>query len=830
MPDHRHLPPSSRVALAWSFTVLVGLAISRPGAAVAGPLPPIDDSDRVVLRHNVHPLARPQLEIGRTKADYAMQRMVLSLALRPGGRQDLERLLANQHDPASPQYHRWLTPREFGARFGLGDQELRRVTGWLVRRGFAVDEVANGRAWINFSGTARQVEEAFATEMHDYKVAGTIRHANAVDPSIPRALSGLVNGVVTLHTFPRHPLHHVHHAARPVTPGRAAPDFSDGFGNNYLAPADFATIYDLNPAYGAGIDGSGQAIAIVARTDIQLADVQSFRSFFGLPANDPLFVHNGLPPGDLGGGEELEADLDTEWSGAVAPHATIELVISASTVTDGVDLSAQYIVDNDLAPVMSTSFGSCEAFMGTTELAFWDGLWSQAASQGITALVSSGDSGASGCDSAGSSFGSGLAVNGLASTPYNVCVGGTEFNDTANPSLYWSATNDPANQGSALSYIPEVAWNESGDVSGGFGLAASGGGESSVYAKPAWQSTPGVPSDGMRDVPDLSLSAAGHDGYLVVQGNGLIPVGGTSASSPSLAGVMALIVQHTSSRQGNANTVFYPMATSQYSSGGIAAFHDITSGDNSVPGVTGYSCGFGYDQATGLGSVDGAVLIANWGSGGCTPPPVPTGVTATASGQTGINLSWNASLGATSYVVYRSATSGGPYNTVGSSASASFFDTGLICNTTYYYVVTAGNGACSSGDSGQAQTATSSCQVTPASFYTTPPCRVFDTRGGTPLSSGATLFQIAGQCGIPAGAKAVSANLTIVLPLAPGFLTVYPGHAQLPLASTLDFSAGQVRANNAVLSLAGDGSGTINVYLGSTANADLLLDVNGYFQ
>jgi hypothetical protein len=271
---------------------------------------------------------------------------------------------------------------------------------------------------------------------------------------------------------------------------------------------------------------------------------------------------------------------------------------------------------------MSTSFGQCESSMGTTENTFYNNLWSQAATQGISAFVSSGDSGAAGCNGGSDTTGSGKAVSGLASTPYNIAVGGSQFNDTASPSTYWNSTN-ASNQSSAKSYIPEIAWNESANVSGGSGLWSSSGGVSTLYAKPSWQVCVGVPADGKRDVPDVALTAAGHDGYLVIQGHtssasGLGAVGGTSAASPSFAGLMALVVQKTGARQGNANTKFYSLANAQYGSGGTVIFHDVTSGNNSVPGVTGFNCGTGYDAVTGVGTVDANSMVNNWNG---TPTP-----------------------------------------------------------------------------------------------------------------------------------------------------------------------------------------------------------------
>ena len=572
----------------------------------------INDADRVTLTGNTNPQARPEFDRGSAPASMQMKSMVLLLSVRPEAQAQLQQLLIEQQNPKSPNYHKWLTPAEFGAKFGPTDQDIADTSNWLKKFGFTVEQVGKGRMWINFSGNVQKVESAFQTNIRQYEVKGEMHHANANDPTIPRALSGLVRGLVSLNDFRKHVNSTVH---------QLPPDFIASNGLNFMGPADFATIYNVNPLYNAtpAIDGTGQTIAIVGRTDINLGDVQFFRSFFGLPANDPVFINNGADPGDLGGGEETEADLDVEWSGAVAPKATIDFVISQSTATtDGVDLSAQFIVDNNLANVMSTSFGLCETTLGATGNAFWDALWTQAAAQGITSFVSAGDSGAAGCDASNSlTATAGLAVNGVGSTPNNISVGGTEFNEGTGS--FWAAVNDPTTQGSALSYIPEVAWNESGTVPNGSDLFATGGGASSVYTKPAYQVGPGVPADGQRDIPDVALSAAGHDGYLIIQGHtatasGLAAVGGTSASSPSFAGLMALVVQKTGSAQGNANPVFYSMGQAQFAGGGIPVYHDVTSGDNSVPGAVGFSAGAGYDEVTGWGSVDATSMVNFWNS------------------------------------------------------------------------------------------------------------------------------------------------------------------------------------------------------------------------
>jgi pseudomonalisin len=569
----------------------------------------IDDEQRVTLRGNVHPLATAQYDLGSVLPEYPLQRMILTLLPDPEQQAALDQFVEAQHNPESPYYHQWLSPEQYAERYGVSEHDVAQVTAWLQGHGMEVEEVTAGRRSIVFSGTAAQVQTAFHTAIHVYNVNGEIHHANVKDPEIPAVLAQVVGGVVSLHDFRKKPMHSFVH--------KVTPDFTYG-GSHYLAPGDFATIYDLGPAYGESITGTGQAVAIVARSNVKMSDVTSFRSYFGLPANNPTIIVNGTNPGIWNSDEETEADLDIEWSGAVAKNATIDFVVSQSTnSTDGVDLSAQYIVNHNLAPAMSTSFGECEQWEGSSGNSFFNNLWEQAASEGITAFISAGDSGAAGCDYGSESTAQyPLGVNALCSSPYDVCVGGTEFNDGSDPSLYWSSTNASA-QASALSYIPEVVWNESG-ANGGSGLWAGGGGASTVYNKPSWQTGTGVPSDGKRDVPDVSLTAAGHDGYLIFQEGGMYVVGGTSAASPSFAGLMALVVQNVNAWQGNANATFYPLATKQ-ASGGAAVFHDITSGNNSVPGLTGYNATVGYDRASGLGSVDASVMINHWSDASTVP-------------------------------------------------------------------------------------------------------------------------------------------------------------------------------------------------------------------
>ena len=583
--------------------VIIMVFIALPTFALARRT--LDENDKVLLSGNVHRNARSEHDVGAANADLAMERMILTLRLTAEKQASLERFLAEQQKPTSGNYQHWLTPQEFGERFGPTAADIADATLWLQSKGFTVEEVAKSGVWINFSGTVGKVERAFNTGIRNYKVNGRLYHANAENPSIPRGLADLVGGVVTLHNFPRKTMIN---GIKALKQNSSQPNYTNG-STHYMSPGDFATIYNVKALYDVGITGAGQSIAIVGRTHPSSANWATFRSLMGLPANAPQVIVNGADPGDLGEDENVEADLDVEWAGAVAKGATIKFVTSKSTsTTDGVDLSAQYIVNNNLAPTMSTSFGLCEAQMSPAENLFYKNLWAQATAQGITPFVASGDSGAAGCDVGSDTTGTGKGVNGLASTPYNVAVGGTQLDDGAGG--YWGTTN--TNYASALGYIPEIAWNESGSVSGGDGLWATSGGASSIYSKPSWQVSLGVPEDGKRYIPDVSLAAASNTGYIVQSQGALYIVGGTSASSPAFAGIMALIVQKTGQRQGNANVRLYQLGAAQYGASGTAVYHDITSGNNTVPGVTGYSCATGYDLATGLGTVDAAAIVANW--------------------------------------------------------------------------------------------------------------------------------------------------------------------------------------------------------------------------
>jgi hypothetical protein len=670
----------------------------------------VDDTNLAMLHGNVHRLARPEFDRGAIADAQPANRMVLLLQRSPEQETALRQLLDQQQSKDSKNYHAWLTPDQFAKQFAPADQDIQAVTSWLQGQGFQIGHVAAGGMFIEFTGTVGQVRSAFHTDIHRFVVNGEEHFANVSDPQIPAALTPVVAGIVSLHNFPRKS--HAHKAGvfqRSKDTGEVRPLFTGGSGANQffaLGPADFAKIYNVP----AALDGTGQTIAIVNDSNITMSDVTAFRTFFGLPPNNPTVILNGPDPGIQSGatGDESEADLDVEWSGAIAPKATIDLVISEGPTTVGaasIDLSALYIVENNLAAVMSESFGDCE-LTSTGSNQFYAALFEQAAAQGITALVSTGDSGSAACDggsgSTATAAASGLAVSGIAATAFNIAVGGTDFDDAANPTLYWNTTNTPGTQESAKSYIPETTWNDGcasaakvGSLatcatvsSTGIDLVGGSGGPSSVTAKPPWQTgqPSALQSDGKRDLPDVSLFASdgtkSHNFYVVCEADAVttpanscatsgtaefLAVGGTSASTPAFAAIIALINQQTGQRQGNANYVLYKLAAQAGNSCDSSAagtitntsciFYDTTKGNNSVackggtkncsnatagqfgvlvdPSATttpAWTTTTGYDRATGLGSVNVANLAAKWTS--VTFTPSTTTITSPASGAT----------------------------------------------------------------------------------------------------------------------------------------------------------------------------------------------------
>lgn len=566
----------------------------------------IDKRQSVILRGHVNRNARPENDRGQV--DPAFSLAAVTIHLKPSSSQQgaLAQLLSGQQDPASPNYHKWLTPDQYADQFGVSQTDIDKITAWLESQGLTVTAVAPGRNRITLKGTAAQVQAAFGTQIHTYSVNGATHYANANDPAIPAALADMVTGITGLSNF---------HLQPRLVKSHESPLATQAGGTHHVVPDDLATIYDIAPLYTAGVDGTGQKIAVVGQTDIKLSDITAFRTRFNLPTANiqqvavPNHPDPGVSAGDLG-----EADLDIEWAGAVARNATIVYVYS-----DDVMASLTHAVDQNLAPVITMSYGFCEAgSLGLLPLT--QQIAQQANAQGQTWLAAAGDSGAADCDDPNAaSAQNGLNIDSPGSTPEVTSVGGTEFVDGGGS--YWSSTNS-ANGASALSYIPERVWN---DALADQGLWAGGGGPSGFFAQPVWQNGPGVPNDGFRQVPDVSLSAsADHDGYYVYSGGSGSYYGGTSVAAPSMAGIVALLNQYLVSTGaqsqpgvGNINPALYRLAKNV-----PGAFHQVIQGDNIVPcassspgcstGSYGFKAAAGFNQATGLGSPDAYNLIHAW--------------------------------------------------------------------------------------------------------------------------------------------------------------------------------------------------------------------------
>lgn len=631
------------------FLFLVGILLLKTDSAFAQLRPrltdPIQDSERVTLTGNIHPLARGEFDLGAAPPDLLMSRMLLVLKRGEEQEAELQKLLQDQQDKSSPRYHQWLTPEQFGQQFGPADEDIQTVTQWLESQGFQGIRVGKGRAVIEFSGTAAHVQRSFGTSIHRFLVDREEHWANSTEPSIPAALSPAVAGVFTLHNFFKKPDVHVDETPFVANAKRSAhPEFTSGPTDHALAPADFEKIYNFDPSQVPF--GSNSTIAVVARSNINTQDVLSFQNYTNRLTSFLSVVLNGPDPGDLGGDDELEAVLDATWAGLIGSH-TVQLVVSQSTATtDGIDLSELYIIDNNLADVMSESFGTCEGNATSSQAAGVSALAQQAAAQGITYVVSAGDSGSAGCDDPHTQTTAShpASVNLLAATPYTVAVGGTQFNENGHNATYWSSTTDQTTLGSAISYIPENVWNES-CKSGQSGCTkpaiwAGGGGSSKFFSKPSWQTgVNGIPADGARDLPDVSLTTAAHDPYLICLRGSCNPdsqgkirfvgVSGTSASAPAFAAIIGFVAQKAGTRLGVPNYILYRLAAAENlaqcnaSSTTLPAnncvFNDVTVGNNAVPGETGYGTGSpsyksgaGYDLATGLGSVNIGNLISQW--------------------------------------------------------------------------------------------------------------------------------------------------------------------------------------------------------------------------
>jgi len=581
-------PKFRRLSIVLTVAALVAL-----GLLVYGPLSgqdgrvlitkQIDESQLVRLWRNTRPEANAKYDRGRVDDDFPMPHLMLQLKRSPQLEREFAQFTESLTDKNSPNFRHWMLAAEQGEKYGVAQEDIDTISKWLESHGFTIDGVQPNKMLIDFSGTAGQIRRAFHTEIHYLEVRGETHFANMSDPRIPRALAPAVVGVVAMHDFKPHPH---------LVP-RGNYTFSGCGSNCYgLVPADFQTIYNLNPLYRQGINGTGQTITVVESSATYSTDVATYRNTFLTGWSGTVTTSN--PSGSSACVNQVnaadgEADLDAEIASAIAPNAHIVVAVC----DEGPLNAVQNLVNSATPPsIISMSYGECEAFNGATANASYNTAFHTGATAGVSIFVSTGDEGSSTCENL---FGSpaddvalpGLGVTGWGETIYNVSVGGTDFMDTYNAaegglpvSTYWSSTNT-SKFGSAKSYIPEIPWNDScagwlitnlegyavpygtsgfcnstiattnnafisaGAASGGAsGCATSGGGNDQLdeaeedgtcagYAKPSFQSGIfGNPADGVRDIPDVSMFASnGFWGHYMVTCYSDTTNGGTACTA-----------------------------------------------------------------------------------------------------------------------------------------------------------------------------------------------------------------------------------------------------------------------------------------------------------
>ena len=596
----------------------------------------IREETRAVVRGSMSPRAMSAPDLGAVPASQPIHGITLVFRRSEAQEAELQRLLAAQQDSTSAEFHHWLTPEGFGQRFGMADADIEATRRWLSGKGFAVAGVSRARDRITFSGTAGQVASAFLAPLHRYQMDGVAHFAPNADLSLPANLAAVTAAVLHLSDFRPQPMYRV--AAHPQFTSLATQA-------HYLAPKDLATMYNLESNY----PGTGQTIAVVGQSYIDTSfssEIATFQNYLaGHTEISPVLVPGtgvqAVSPGDAG-----ESEIDLEYAGGIATSAKVFLVYVGSDPNYSVFDALAFAIDQDVAEVVSISYSECEAYLSPTDVAQSNALFEQANSQGQTLVAAAGDSGSTTCarfpisNELSAAQQQALSVGYPADSPLVTAVGGTQMSAaalTTNASTYWAGALYNDNTSSLLSYVPELAWNE-GSVT--MGVLAGGGGPSALFPRPSWQSGfPGMPSGSTRVLPDIALQASvAHPGFLVCSddpyllagsgqtrgcteglegsNNNLTVSGGTSFAAPVFAGAVAVLNQmQNSGGQGNLNPVLYQLATTS-----PAIFHDITAGSTAciagadrcgAAGQSGYAAISGYDQATGLGSMDfGAFLAA----------------------------------------------------------------------------------------------------------------------------------------------------------------------------------------------------------------------------
>jgi hypothetical protein len=604
---------------------------------------PSASEPQVALQNSVTERLASSTNLGHLSSATRLDGMSLILKRTATQEADLDQLLYNQQDPGSPSYHQWLTPQMFGDRFGVAQADIDVIVTWLQSHGFFVVETAPSRNRIAFSGSSAQVEATFGLTMVRYQRDGQDFFENSTPVRLPQSLAAVVSGITGLSSY-----HMQGHAVSRQRSG-VAPDFTTTSGSHFMVPWDFRQIYDMNPLINAGSDGTGIKIGVVGQSAFDTNQIANFQMKTGQAAKQPTAVlvpNTGVS--NRVQGDEDESELDLEYSSGSAPGASVQFIYTGCGTTastnaitgtncqnDGVNTALIYAITNNLAPILTMSYGDCEATIASYANTTLEPILKQANAQGQTVLVSSGDTGAATCDQGTGARAAthGLSVSYPASSVYVTAVGGTLISFTS------FASSNNSYGGSATAYTDEQAWNENGVNQGG--LAATGGGVSKIFAKPSWQVGSQVPSDGFRDVPDVAFNSSVFNipyfactGEATCQANSTLGgtsaaangglYGGTSLAAPNFAAMLAVIEQKNASGPlGNINPELYALAEGT-ANGYTPALHDVVGSGNTVPCVLGtpdcgednttdsigYNSAYGYDQATGLGSVSATGLAA----------------------------------------------------------------------------------------------------------------------------------------------------------------------------------------------------------------------------
>ncbi len=659
--------------------LLVALGITQPHTALAqttssATVGMLEESalSRVTLQGHVPAWAAVDSDLGPVDGADAVRHLTLYLSRSPEKESAFQHLLIAQQTLGDPLFHFWYAPSELGRQFGASDGQIQSVTSWLEGRGLHVLNVSNSKTFIEFEGSIAALSSTFEVSFHWFRGPGKNRWSITSEPRIPSALASTIRSISGLS------MELEHSSMKRGSSGTAFSKCSGATCTNYITPNDFATIYDLPSAATSGLNGAGRVIDVIAEAEIDAADITAFNtltrsnvptpSVFVPPANAtppqaaltvPLTADCTATPLPAVCDQlslQQEATLDVERAGSVAPGASLQLIVSTgdSMGDRGTLVDTAYAVDGASTPdIITISFYYCESTNVSALVNNWNGLFEQAAAEGISVFVSSGDSDATCFEdkfAAPAQADQFLSVNYLCSSSFVTCVGGTEFVEGSNPSMYWGSNGNGLQ--SALQWIPEGAWNDpmQTDSQGNivYEVEGSGGGTSQLLPAPSWQiSLPGFGSLLGRALPDVAFSSSCHDAYLVcMESNGkgdncIVDASGdfrfanfcgTSAATPSMAGIMALVDQANNGRQGNANPELYRLATNPAN----MVFHDTTVASSGVTncsldtaslcnntppsgaglggGAPGYKLLNGFDEVTGLGSIDVQKLLANWKS------------------------------------------------------------------------------------------------------------------------------------------------------------------------------------------------------------------------